>query len=68
MLRVSNFADIIKIATMVIKTNFKDTKKVKRIRSYVSKRNLYLFFLLLQNLLIFSEKMLMSAELKGCIT
>ena len=30
--RVANFADIIKIATIFIKTTFKDSKKVKRIR------------------------------------
>ena len=31
------FADIIKVATMFIKTTFKDSKKVKRIRNYVLK-------------------------------
>ena len=31
------FADIIKIVTMFIKTIFKDSRKVKRIRNYVSK-------------------------------
>ena len=30
------FADIIKIATMLIKTIFKNSKKVQRIRNYVS--------------------------------
>ena len=30
------FAAIIKIVTMFIKTNFKDTKKIKKIRNYVS--------------------------------
>ena len=30
-LRVGNFADIIKITTMVIKKTFKDSKKVKKI-------------------------------------
>ena len=40
------FAAIIKIVTMFIKTNFKDTKKIKRIRNYVSKCNLYLYFLI----------------------
>ena len=38
--RVANFADI-KIATMFIKTTFKGSKKVKRIRNYVLKCNLY---------------------------
>ena len=34
---VANFADIIIIATMFIKTTFKDSKNVKRIRNYVLK-------------------------------
>ena len=32
---VADFADIIKIATVFVKTIFKDSKKVKRIRKYV---------------------------------
>ena len=68
MRRVVNFADIIKIATMFIKTTFKDSKKVKRIRNYVLKCNLYLYFFIWQKLLICSEKMLISAELKACVT
>ena len=48
--RVANITDIIKIATMFIKTTFKDSKKVKIIRDYVLKCNLYLYFL------IFREK------------
>ena len=44
--RVAIFADIIKIVTMFIKTISKDSKIVKRIRSYVSKCNLYLYFLI----------------------
>ena len=59
------FADIIKIVVMFIKTIFKDSRKVNRTRNYVRRCNLYLYFLLSQNLLIFAEKMLMSAELKG---
>ena len=35
------FPDIIKILTMFIKTNFEDSKKVKRIRNYISKCDLY---------------------------
>ena len=35
---------------------------------YVSKYNLYWHFLIQQNLLISSEKILMSVELKGCVT
>ena len=62
------FADIIKIVTMFIKTITKDSKKVKRIRNYVSKSDLYVYFLMYQNLLISGEKMLMSAKLKGCVT
>ena len=34
--RVANFADNIKIATMFIKTTFKDLKKVKGIRNYLN--------------------------------
>ena len=44
--RVAIFADIIKIIIMFIKTIFKDSKKDKIIRNYVSKRNLYLYFLI----------------------
>ena len=40
------FADIIKIVTLLIKTIFKDPKKVKRINNYVSKCNRYLYFLI----------------------
>ena len=66
--RVADFADIIKIATILIKTTFKDSSKVKRIRNCVLKCNLYLYFLIYQKLLISSEKMLMSAELKDYVT
>ena len=62
------FADIIKIVTMFIKTITKDSRKVKRIRNYVSKSNLYVYFLMWQNLLISGEKMLMSAGIKKCVT
>ena len=61
------FAYIMKIVTIFIKTIFKDSKKVKRIRNYVSKCSLYLYFLIQRNLLISGEKMLMSAELKWCV-
>ena len=44
--RVVIFADIIKILTTFIKTIFKDLKKVKRIRNYVPKSNLHLYFLM----------------------
>ena len=40
------FADIIKLVTMFIKTITKDSRKAKRIRSYVSKSNLYVYFLM----------------------
>ena len=43
---VAIFADIIKIATMFIKRIIKDSRKVKRIRNYVSKSNLYLYLLM----------------------
>ena len=42
---IADFADIIKIPT-IIKNTFKDSKKVKRIGNYVFKSNLYLYFLL----------------------
>ena len=48
-----------------IKKTFKDSRKVKKIRKFVSKCNLYMYFLISQNLLISVEKLLMSAELKG---
>ena len=44
--RVAIFADIIKILTTFIKTILKDSRKVRRIRSYVSEWNLYLYFLI----------------------
>ena len=66
--RETFFAEIIKIVAIFIKTIFKDTRKVKTTTSYVSKCNLYLYFLIWQNLLICGKKMLMSAELKRCVT
>ena len=42
-------------------------KNFKRRRSYVSKCSLYVYSLILQNLLVSCEKMLISAEFKGCI-
>ena len=44
--RVVNFAKVIKIASMFIKTTFKDSKKVKIIKNYALKCNLYLYFLI----------------------
>ena len=45
-LQLANFADIIKILIifMIFKKPFKGSKKVKRIRNYVFKCNLYLYF------------------------
>ena len=51
-----------------IKAIFKDSRKVKRIISLVSKYNLHMYFLVYPNLLIFSEKLLMSAGLMGGVT
>ena len=65
---VDIFADIIKIVSMFIKTITNDSRKTKIIRNYVSKSNLKVYFLMQQNLLISGEKMLMPAELKGCVT
>ena len=42
----SFFADIIKIVAMFIKTITKDARKVKRIKNYVSKSNIYVYFLM----------------------
>ena len=61
----ADFADIIKIAIILIKTNFKDSKKSQ---NFVSKCSFFLYFTIKQNWLISSEKLLMSAELKACIT
>ena len=43
--RVAYFANITEIVTMFVKTTFKDSQKVKRIRKCVLKCNLYLYFL-----------------------
>ena len=43
---VAMFADIIKIVTMFIKTILKDSRKIRAIRNYVFKWNLYLYFLI----------------------
>ena len=40
------FADIIKIVTIFIKTITKDSRKIKRIRNYLSNSNLYVYFLM----------------------
>ena len=42
---LANFAGIIKIVTIFIKTILKDSK-FKRTRNYISKWNLYLYFLI----------------------
>ena len=65
---VAIFADIIKIITRFINQIFKDSRKAKRIRNYVLKRNLCLHFMIEQSFLISSEKMLISAEVRGCVT
>ena len=44
--RVVVFADIIKIMIIFIKTILNDSRKVRRIRNYVSRWNLYLNFLI----------------------
>ena len=43
---IASFADIIRIVNMSVKKIVKDLKKVKRIRNYVPKCNLYLYFLI----------------------
>ena len=57
-----------KILTRFIIPIYKDSRKVQINRNYASKWNLYLYVLIQQNLLISGEKMLMSPELKGCVT
>ena len=52
---VAIFADIIKIVTMFIKTIFKNSRIVKRIRNYASNCSLNVYVLIKQNLLISSE-------------
>ena len=64
---VAIFVDIIKIVTKFIKAILKDSRKVSRIINFLSEWNLYLYFLIYQNLLISCKKMLMSGELKGCV-
>ena len=54
--REVHFANIIKIANKFIKTTFKDSKKVKRIRNYILKCNLYPYFLIYQKLLNSGKK------------
>ena len=66
--KVAIFADIMKTVTMFINNIFLNSKKVKRIRNYISKRSLYLHFLIEQSFLIFGEKILMSAEFKERVT
>ena len=43
---VGILADIIKIITTFIKTITKDSRKVKRIKNYLSNSNLYVYFLM----------------------
>ena len=44
--RVTIFAEIIKIATMIFKKIIKDPRKVKRIKNYGAKPNLHPYFLM----------------------
>ena len=53
---------------MFIKTILKDSKKVRRIRNYVSKWNPVSVFLDIAKFADFLLKMLMLAELKGYAT
>ena len=54
--RVANFTGNIRIATMFVKTIFKASDKIKRIRNYVLKYNLYLYLLIWQKLEISVQK------------
>ena len=64
---VAIFADIIKILTRFIKKIFKDSRKVKKIRNYVPIQSISAF-IDITKFADFREKMLMSAELRGCVT
>ena len=66
--RVAKLADISIIASIPVKTTFKESKKFKRIRNYILKYNVYPYFLIEKKLLISSEKKLTSAELKEYVT
>ena len=55
-----------KLEPFLLKQSLKTQKKTKRIINYLSKCNLYLYFLIEQNLLITGGKMF--AELKGHVT
>ena len=54
--RVANLTDIIKIATIYIKTTFIASSKVTKIRNYLLKCNLYLCFLIKERMLISDKK------------
>ena len=66
--RVANFVPMIKIPTMFIKTIFKDLNTVKQDRNFLLKCNPYLYFLIQQKLIIFCEKILITAEINRCVT
>ena len=61
-------AYITKLVTVFIKTILTLSRKVKRIKNFVSKCHLYMYCFIKENLLTFGEKFLMSAELKWCAT
>ena len=64
---VAIFADIIKMLTTFIKKIIKDSRKVKRIRNYLPIESISVF-IDITKFADFREKLLMSAELRGCIT
>ena len=64
--RVVNLPDIIQIVTMITKATFEDSK-FKTIKELCIKVQSILVFLDITKFLISDEKMLMSAEPKGCI-
>ena len=65
-LRLTNFADIIKIATLFIKILIKNSNKIKRVINYTLKYR-YTVFLDITEVADFRLRMLMPAELKGCV-
>ena len=66
-LRVANFVDFIKIATMFVKTNFKDSKKLKELK-VMYENAIYVHISWYSKSCWFPVKKLMSVEIKGCIT
>ena len=66
--RVANLANIIKIATMFIKQPLKTQKKLKKWEIMYQNAIYNCIFLIQQKMVISSEEMVKSAELKRLVT